>query len=535
MTEMTGVADGETIVSLLLRRSQELPDAPFLTFEGCGTRTYAQFQQDVTALAGGLASIGVGPGQTVAMLLDNTLDSARMWFATNAAAGIDAQLNTAYKQDFLAHQVNDSAAEVLVVEAGYLSRIAEIEDELAVVKTVVCRGAVPDIAFARLAVVPLDALREGPPPQALPLSTDLSTLVYTAGTTGPSKGCMISHSYVLSMAQQTVRATRLARTDVTWTPLPMFHMNAKAGTVAGALIVGGHAAFVRRFSLSRFWEQVAAVNATRAKMLGSMLSLVAGSSDGPPPDGAGALKYVIGSPVTPEVARAYADRWGVRAVAPGYGLTEAAMVVTVEGLGNGPAGSSGRANAEFDVRIVDDYDREVPAGQRGEIVVRPNKPGVMFSGYWRRDADTVAMLRNLWLHTGDIGRVDENGWFYFIDRKKDYLRRRGENVSTYELETTFARHEAVSEVSVYGVPSALTEDEIKISVVLVDGADATPEQLCRWSVDKLPYFAVPRYVDIRHELPKNPFGRILKYRLRDEGITPQTWDREAADISFERR
>jgi len=531
---MSNGLDGETILSLLHRRAKERPEAPFLTFDGSGTRTYGEFMAEVAALAGGLASVGLQPGQPVAMLLDNTLDSARMWFAANAAGGIDVQLNTAYKQEFLAHQLNDCAAEILVVESQYLARISEIEHELTVARTVFCRGDVPDVGFARRTVLPLDALRDLPAQYALPRSDDLSTLVYTAGTTGPSKGCMISHSYVLSMAQQTARATRLTETDVTWTPLPMFHMNAKAGTVAGALLVGGHAAFVRRLSVSRFWSQVEDVKATRAKMLGSMLSLVANAPDGPAP-GPHSLSYVIGSPVTPDIARAYSERWGIRAVAPGYGLTEAAMVMTVEGLVNGPPGSSGRANAEFEVRIVDDGDRELPRGHHGEIVVRPNEPGVMFSGYWRRPADTVAMLKNLWLHTGDIGRVDEDGWFHFVDRKKDYLRRRGENVSTYELEAVFAKHEAVSEVAVFGVPSELTEDEIKVSIVLTDGAGATPEELCRWSLDKVPYFAVPRYVEIRHELPKNSFGRVLKYQLRAEGVTPATWDRETADVLFEKR
>jgi len=534
---MTGVARGDTMISLLERRAAECGDAPFLTFEGEGTHSYAQFWDSALRLAGGLLELGIERGRTVAMLLDNSIDSATMWFATNVLAGVDVQINTAYKGDFLAHQLNDCAAELVVAEAAYVARIADIEGCLKRVKVVVCRGPVPpDVHFSGITLLELDDFRASDATSPVALRSDeLSTLVYTAGTTGPSKGCMIGHSYVLSMAGQTVRATQLGRDDVTWTPLPMFHMNAKAGTVVGALLVGGHAAFVRKFSLNRFWQNVGDVAATRAKMLGSMLSLVAFAADTQESEANTTLRYVIGSPVTPDISRAYEDRWGIKAIAPGYGLTEAAILVTVEGLETGPLGSSGRANEEFDVRIVDDNDEDVAQGESGEIVARPKKPGVMFSGYWGRDGDTLRMLRNLWLHTGDIGRVDQDGWFYFVDRKKDYLRRRGENVSTYEVESTFVRHEAISEVAVFGVPSELTEDEIKVAVVLNAGMHLTAAELCEWSIDKVPYFAVPRYIEVVDELPKNPFGRVLKYRLQEKGVAGDTWDREASGLIFERR
>jgi crotonobetaine/carnitine-CoA ligase len=159
----------------------------------------------------------------------------------------------------------------------------------------------------------------------------------------------------------------------------------------------------------------------------------------------------------------------------------------------------------------------------------------MFAGYWGRAEETLAVFRNLWFHTGDLGRIDADDFLYFVDRKKDYLRRRGENISSFELERIFHDHEAIADVAVHSVPSNVGEDDVKVTVVLIDEASITEEELCRWAVDHVPYFAVPRYVEFRSDLPRNPVGRVLKYQLREDGVTATTWDREAAGLTFERR
>ena len=159
----------------------------------------------------------------------------------------------------------------------------------------------------------------------------------------------------------------------------------------------------------------------------------------------------------------------------------------------------------------------------------------MFAGYWRRPEETLAVFRNLWFHTGDLGRLDRDGFLFFVDRKKDYLRRRGENISSFELERTFVAHDAVKDVAVHAVPSEQGEDDVKVTAVLQEGAELTEEELCRWAVERVPYFALPRYIEFRADLPRNPVGRVLKYQLREDGVTAATWDREAADFQFERR
>ena len=249
----------------------------------------------------------------------------------------------------------------------------------------------------------------------------------------------------------------------------------------------------------------------------------------------GKLRLMAGTPI-PEV---YQERWkarfGVKHTAQiCFGLTECALVTSVRVDVERPPSSSGRHNDDFDVRIVDDNDEEVPAGQSGEIIVRPRRPEVMFQGYWRKPEATAALLRNCWFHTGDIGMFDSEGWFYFVDRKKDYLRRRGENISSMEMEGVFRLHPEVSEVAVHAV-FAETEDDVKVTCTLVQGATLSEEALCRWSVDNLPYFAVPRFIEFRAELPKNPVGRVLKYELRNEGVTARTWDREKAQFELIKR
>jgi crotonobetaine/carnitine-CoA ligase len=219
-----------------------------------------------------------------------------------------------------------------------------------------------------------------------------------------------------------------------------------------------------------------------------------------------------------------------------YGLTEAARVVTGSQSDEAaPAGSSGRANEDFDVRIFDEEDNELPSNTPGEIVIRPRRPHIMFEGYWNRPADTIRIMRNMWLHSGDVGKFDENGYFYFVDRKKDYLRRRGENISSYEVETGLRAHPDIADVAVHAVFSESGEDDVKATIVLKDGAGVTEEEICLWAIERLPYFTIPRYFEFRPDLPRNPVGRVLKYELRAEGCTHTTWDREKNGMQVPKR
>jgi len=199
-----------------------------------------------------------------------------------------------------------------------------------------------------------------------------------------------------------------------------------------------------------------------------------------------------------------------------------------------PPGTSGRRFADYDVRIVDDRGFECPPGVPGEIIARPMRPNIMFQGYWRRPEATQAVMRDMWFHTGDIGSIDAEGFFTFIDRKKDYLRKGGENISSFEMETAFRDHPDIDDVAVHAVRSELSEDEVKVTAVLKPDSNLSAEALCRWCLDRVPHFAVPRYIEFRPDLPRNPIGRVLKYELRDQGVTAATWDRSKSDVVVKR-
>ena len=270
-------------------------------------------------------------------------------------------------------------------------------------------------------------------------------------------------------------------------------------------------------------------------LLGSLAILIAEAADHP--DQAGHhLRLCAAAPMPPATDALWRDRFGCATFSGGYGLTEASLISMLPaGEVNAP-GAAGKPNDhEFEVRIVDEQDAPVETGQVGEIVCRPTRPNVMFTGYWGRADDTLTVLRNLWFHTGDLGRVNDDGFLFFVDRKKDYLRRRGENISSFEMERIFHGHDEIADVVVHSVPSELGEDEVKVTAVLVSGSGLSEEDLCRWAIDHVPYFAVPRFVEFRADLPRNPVGRVLKYELRDDGVTETTWDRERAGVTFDRR
>jgi len=229
-------------------------------------------------------------------------------------------------------------------------------------------------------------------------------------------------------------------------------------------------------------------------------------------------------------------RFGIDTFSGAYGTTEASLVSwQPPGTSNKPNAAGVLNDEHFDVRIFDDADHELPRGHDGEIVLRPKRPHTMFEGYWGRADATVGASRNLWFHTGDIGRIDDEDFLYFVDRKADYLRRRGENISSFEVESVLMSHGALADAAVHAVPSAMTEDDLKITATLKADAALTEEELFRWCIDQLPYFALPRYIEFRAELPRSPVGRVLKRTLRDEGVTESTWDADVAGITYEKR
>lgn len=528
-----GISD--TLMHALGRAATDAPDKIFLDI--CGdTVTFAETDAQATRLAHSLAGLGIGKGDTVVSIFDTNIDVIVCWFAINKIGAIWVPINTAYRQEFLRHQIMDAGARLVLCDPVYLERLVEIADKLPAVELILCRDQGPFPA-CRIPIQRFEDYR-GTDDTSLPTvvePADLACLLYTSGTTGPSKGCMISHNYMCMQGRQQLRAVPQAPDEIAWTCLPLFH-SAALNLVLGALVGQMRVAVWPRFSVTSFWADIEQSGARNALLMASIFSLVAHAPDNDAMKRCyGQLRMIFGQPITPEVRKIWKERFGVKIVSSwAYGQTEGSRLTMVAPDETPPETCTGRVADEFEMRIVDGNDRPVPDGTVGEIVYRPRYPHVMFEGYWRRPEDTAKAWRNLWMHTGDLGRI-EGGYLYFMDRQKDYLRCRGENVSSFELEKTFAAHPAIQEIAIHAVGAQDAEDEIKATVVLREGAELTEEALCHWSVANLPHFAVPRYYEFRSELVKNPTGRVLKYKLREEGITPATWDREAAGIVVRRQ
>lgn len=519
-------------------------DAPFITYEHLPqTTTWREFDDAVRRLATALKDLGVNPGHRVAAVLDNGPALVEGWFATMALGAVWVPINTALRGTFLTHVLKDCQAEILFAEADLIPRVNDVIADLPNIKKII-KVAAPEAAKREenisgkgVETILFDALRSAAPLKTIykPKPSDLAAFIYTSGTTGPSKGCMLPHAYITNLSR--VGLMGRGRGEPAYTTMPLFHLNAMC-SVTATLIIGCRLTVGKRFSVSNFWSSIEASGAKFTNLLGPMAAMLANAPD----DDAmlrckGQLRRVLSSPFPPDVREVFRERFGVAEVnaVGGYGMTEGAPFTnTPEGVDSRP-NASGTRTSWFDVEIVDDDDNVLPNGEIGEVVCRPNYPNIMFTGYWGRPEATVQAFRNLWFHTGDLGRFDEDGFFYFEDRKKDYLRRRGENISSMEVENTFHQHKDVAEVACYGVPSELGEDDVQISVVLREKSTLTEEQLCEWSIDKLPYFAVPRYIEFLDAIPKSVVGRPRKVELRNRDAGYPRWDREKSNVTLSRR
>jgi crotonobetaine/carnitine-CoA ligase len=497
-----------------------------------------------------LGELGLAAGDRVATLIENSPEALLAWVGTVLGGRVAVPINTAYKGHYLRHQLADSGARVVIVASSLSDRVADVVDGLPELTHVVIvdDGSKPAVDAAgsagHVTVHTWDSLfaADDKEPTVTVRPSDLATFIYTGGTTGPSKGCMLSHNYHEALASQIGLCWQRRADDVVWTPLPLYHFNAIATVVVGSLVSGGRGAIYRRFSVSNFWPEMNRVGATITSTLGTMAYLLAHDVDRPEMPQSGAaeanrtLRLLGAAPMPVEVDEVIRRRFGVTTFSGAYGVTEASLISwQPPGVENRPNAAGVTNDEYFDVRIFDDDDNELPRGTDGEIVVRPKRPHVMFEGYWGRPEDTVATSRNWWYHTGDIGRIDDDNYLYFVDRKADYLRRRGENISSFEVESILMSHGGLVDVVVHAVPSHLTEDDLKITATVKEGSQVDPEELFRWCVDRIPYFALPRYIEFRAELPRSPVGRVLKRQLREEGVTDSTWDAEVAGVIYEKR
>jgi len=503
-------------------------ESTFLKFRD-GQLTYREVDDSSNRVASGLAAHGVEPGDHVAVMLPNSADFVHVVFALARLGAVAVPINTDYKGDLLVHVLDSSDATALVASEMYLDHIATVADRIEDLRFV---AVVSDrqLPLDRLGVPSLpysDLLEHGADPPEVDISfSDLQAIMYTSGTTGRSKGAMVPHSLALVCALDSLRFVSGGSRTI-YCPLPLFHAAGLWDGMMAALLSGASVAIVERFSASRFWDDVRRFDAQTAMGVFSMIPILLNQSPSPDDLDNPLETFYMGKS---SLDAGFFERFGAHTVET-YTSTEAG-IGTASPYGEWRTGSMGQAHEErFEVAILDEDDREVGPGQPGELVLRPRQPHVITTGYYGRDDVTAATFRNLWFHTGDRAYFDDDGYYYFLDRMKDAIRRRGESISAFDIESEINLHPAVLESAAIGVPSELEEEDLKVVVVRQPGADLDERGLAAYCSEKLPSFMVPRYIEVVDSLPRTPTGKVAKHELRkagDHGLTSTTWDREAA-------
>jgi crotonobetaine/carnitine-CoA ligase len=451
------------LASLLEQRAAELPDRSFLALTGGVRLTFGEFNAEVNRVAHGLAEL-VRPGDRVACMLPNSLDFLLVSYALKKLAAVEVAVNTHFRGPGLVRMLNTCEASVLVAGGDLLGHVVAVEPQLEHLETIVVAGPAPVRTAAELVgLAAVTTERTDDPRRPAVSDTDLMSVLFTSGTTGQAKGCMLSHRYAVRMATGLIDALELESSDCLYCPFPLYHVAAAYLTVVPALVLGARAGIGAAFSVSRFWDEVDDFGATVFDFMGSTLTLL-WKQEERACDAAHPVRLAWGVPM-PAFREGFERRFGLRLVHC-YGLTDGGMVAYESPSHAEPPGSCGRPHAPYDVRIADDAGAPLPAGAVGEILLHSREPGVMMRGYYGLPAQTAEVLRAGWLHTGDLGSLDAEGYLHFAARKKDAIRRRGENISAWEIEDVVNSHPAVAESVAVGVPSELTEEDVKIFVVL---------------------------------------------------------------------
>jgi carnitine-CoA ligase len=514
---------------LLDRWANERPDQPHVVFADGAEWTFAELRDKVRTKAAGLRAMGIEQGEHVAVWLPNGPDALIAFYAINYIGAVFVPFNTAYRGQLLQHVIANSGARVLLVHPDLVPRLHEI-DLGRVERLVVTTGI--EVPEAPRPIQRFDELA-GAADETLELARpiepwDIQSIIYTSGTTGPSKGVLSSYLHMFTNAGPE-SWPMVDENDRYMCVAPIFHIGGM-GPPFVMLARGASVAMIDNFSTEDFWAVAKATQSTVVFLLGVMATFLL-KAEPRPDDRDHTVKKAFMVPLTGD-APAFTERFGVD-IYTIFNMTEISSPIVSEANPT-KIGTCGRVRDGVDVRLVDRNDCEVPIGEIGEMLVRTDRPWAMNSGYNANPEATAEAWRNGWFHTGDAFRRDEDGYFYFVDRVKDAIRRRGENISSFEVEADVCSHPAVREAAAVAVPSEFSEDEVMVIVAPVPGQKLEARQLAEFLIDTMPYFMVPRYIRILDELPKTPSAKVMKADLRKEGVTPDTWDREAAGLRVRR-
>ncbi len=516
-------ADQRHIIQLLRQRAAAAPGRCLVMQEGRMLSAEDLLHQG-EAFARALSAAGLKPGDRVVLQCTNRPEFLDVYVGCAMAGLVLVPVNTASRGSQLAYYVKNSGARVFITEQAMLAHLesARTVDEAAIDALDAIWSI--DAGISSRQLPKLKSWEEAP--RAPQLDARIShpsaaaLVMYTSGTSGPSKGVICSHAQMYWWGAYSLGNLGVRQDDVLYTCLPLFHVNA-LNTFYQALLAGGHIVVGAKFSVSRFFDELAQCDATVTFLLGAMVPMLL-SRPADAAEKAHQVRVALAPGASAEHYESFEQRTGIQ-VLDGFGSTETNFPICTP-LDEPRPGWMGRVVRGFQARVVDEYDNEVPHGTPGELLLRNDEPFAFSSGYFEMPEKTAEAWRNLWFHTGDRVLRDESGYFRFLDRIKDSIRRRGENISSYEVEQVIGSHPSVATVAAYAVPSELAEDEVMCALVLKEGARFEPLELIQWAETRLPYFAVPRFLRAMADLPKTENGKIQKYKLRADGRTADTWD-----------
>ncbi len=526
LSEMRG---SRTISTRLRHWAATEPDRPFFRCTG-DWLTFGEVDAITDAVAAALHAHGVGARDRVAVMLPNCDEAVLSVLALAKLGAIQVPTNPYLKGEFLRHQLAHSQSRCVISDEIGIGQVTELRSQLPEITELVVTGD----AETR-AAIPFNELRTSgltfAPTVVKP--RDTMAIMYTSGTTGFPKGCVLSQGYYLALPRAWFESGWYRPDERLITALPLFHIAGQGMTLMASLQGGLPVTFLPAFSASQFISQCREAGATAAFGVGPMGMAILSTPRGPD-DHLHTLRIAVFVPMPPQAQRQFRDRFGVEVVSEVYGQTECNPVTlsTVAEHGTRP-GRLGLPAQWIEVRLVDDDDMPVPDGEPGEIVIRPREPMVMFDGYWRNAEATVAASRDMWHHTGDMATREPDGSLVFFDRKRDAVRRRGENISCVEVEAAISRHPKIQTVAAHAEAADLGEDDLKVWIVMKANEVFTPPELFEFLTRELPYFAVPRYVEFIDELPVNHLNRVQKFKLKERGNTG-AWDFEALGLVISR-
>lgn len=528
---------------VLAQQARDRADQTFIQFEDGEPLSYAQTHIACNRVGNAFVGIGVGFGDSVVLMMHNRLEYLWSWIGLSRIGAVSVAVNTAYKGRFLTHVLTNCKARIAVVDRDFLSWLADIEDTIPDLATVYVPGeplsadARPD--FKRIELRSFDEISQGSEAE---IDTDVSyrdigTIMFTSGTTGPSKGVLMPHGHLYLFGKSTHLSLGLTEQDKYYVCMPLFHAQGMLMQTYGILIAGGSMVLMKTFRASTWIDDIRKYRATVANLLGVMTDFVL-SQPAKATDTDNQLRIVCAVPLTKDTLNALRRRFAIPKFSELFGMTECNLPVWRPLDAPDEAGCSGKVwDDYFEVRIADpETDEPMPVGEVGEILVRPKEPFCFMQGYNGMPERTVETWRNFWFHSGDAGRMDERGFVWYIDRIKDTIRRRGENISSYEVEAVLLEHDAVAEVAAVAVKADQGgEDEVLACIVLNPAVEPPdPVALLDFCTPRMPYFAVPRYIEFIDEIPKTPSSKIQKNKLRERGLTTATWDRETVGYKVRR-